>query len=524
MRRRPTNDLSLNSTVLGDRVSDNIRTHSPPTFTRPSSSYSNFEILDSTQASTPFELTPATSPTKPSTKPLPELEPTLPQDTMSIASEHVSPFHGDKKDENPASFMRSFYRRMGTASDDVKKQQFPNFLEPDSVADEWFEELTTDKKKDWNAIVEAFNKRWPKKKAVKKTVEEYEQEITGLRLDMERVGKKEMAAGKEVYSHIAWADDMEVIVRGAKLETTATLIGHVRKELPRLLREKVGTGHADWADFLKAVRDIDMDFIREGVDIWEKEEEVKKKEKETRKKELEEQEILKRRLHQLEKLSASPTAQLRQQMATLSIGNQPAGPGQPFQRTASTPASPFTNNTGGRGNLFYPAQANTFANNAGGGNSFQAPQGGVVPQNTSTRPPATQADRAALMVCLQKYPHHPDTESGRQAHRAQQADWAKTHGPGTLVTEATPYPLRPGTSPVGSGECFTCGLGGHMGRRDGSTCGGNRALHPHEQTWRAISSRILRQTRNAVNVQLVMVDDYGTSWQEMQGNENGPSN
>jgi hypothetical protein len=182
-------------------------------------------------------------------------------------AEQVLPFHGDKKDENPAGFLRSFYRRIGTTSDDVKKQMFLNFLEPDSVADEWYDELDEDDKKDWKSIEAAFLKRWPKKKAVKKTVEEYEQEITGLRLKMEDVGKKETVAGKQVYSHIAWADDMTTIVRGAKLENSTTFIGHVRKELPKLLREKVGTGHADWTEFLQAMRDIDIDYIREGVDM-----------------------------------------------------------------------------------------------------------------------------------------------------------------------------------------------------------------------------------------------------------------
>jgi hypothetical protein len=148
-----------------------------------------------------------------------------------------------------------------------------------------------------------------------------------------------------------------------------------------------------------------------------------------------------------------------------------------------------------------------------------------TPQHISNpRPPATQADRAALLVHIQKFLHHPDTEAGRQAHRVQQADWARTHGLNAMVTESTPYPLRPRTLPVGSGECFTCGLSGHMGRQDSSTCGGNRALHPHEQTWQAISSRILKQTWAATNIQLVMLDDYGTQWQDIQGNEDGPSN
>lgn len=162
-----------------------------------------------------------------------------------MSNEHVAPFHGDKEDENPEDFLRSFFRRMGNATDDAKKQQFPNFLQADSIADEWFEDLKPNEKKDWETIAAAFRKRWPRKKAAKKTTEEYEEEVTGLRLKMEDLGKKEKIAGREVYAHIAWADKMGTIIQGAKLEKTTTYIGHVRKELPKLIREKVGAGHTD---------------------------------------------------------------------------------------------------------------------------------------------------------------------------------------------------------------------------------------------------------------------------------------
>ena len=453
----------------------------PASLTRPSSGFSSFEGVDSI-IHTPFDFTPEPSPTKPTSKPLPEPDPVQVPAHGNMATEHVNPFHGDKEDENPEDFLRSFYRRMGTASEDTRKQQFPYFLQADSVADEWFDELSVAEKKDWNTIEAAFAKRWPRKKAVKKTKEEYEEEITGTRLQVEDLGKKEKIAGRETYSHIVWADKMETIVRGAKIEGT-TYIGHVRKELPKLLREKVGTGHADWATFLQAVRDVDLDHIREGAKIW--------------KKEQEEQLALKKRVQQLEKLTASPTAPLRHQMTTFNLGDTQPNPPQQPRQTSANPTSPFTGTSGGSGNLFIPKNA---------------------------RPPPTQADRTALLTRLQKYPHHPDTEAGRQAHRAQQTEWVKTHGLTAIVTESTPYPLRPGTCPVNSGECFTCGLMGHMGRRDGSTCGGNRPLNAREQAWRAICSRILKETRTTANIQLVEVDDYGTTWQEVQGKEEGPSN
>ena len=170
-------------------------------------------------------------------------------------------------------------------------------MQADSAADEWFEGLQVTEKKDWESIEDAFNKWWPRKKAAKKTTEEYKEEITGLRLKTEDLGKKEKIAGREVYSHIAWADKMATIVKGAKIETTTTYIGHVRKELPKLLREKLGAGHGDWTALLQAVRDIDIDYIRDGADIW--------------KKEKDEQDALRKRIQQLEKLMASPTAPLR---------------------------------------------------------------------------------------------------------------------------------------------------------------------------------------------------------------------
>ena len=54
---------------------------------------------------------------------------------------------------------------MGTANDEVKKQQFPNFLQADSVANEWFEDLDQADRKDWATIVASFRKRWPRKKS-----------------------------------------------------------------------------------------------------------------------------------------------------------------------------------------------------------------------------------------------------------------------------------------------------------------------------------------------------------------------
>lgn len=200
----------------------------------------------------------------------------------------------------------------------------------------------------------------------------------------------------------------------------------------------------------------------------------------------------------LETVSRSPTAPLRQQLSAVTIANQPSVPGTPII------GNPFTNSGGGQGNLKFTTNP-------------------VNPRAPKVIP--TQEQRTELQALLNRLPHHPDTQPGRQAHQAQQTEWVKTYGYGTKITEKTPYPLRPGTAPVNSGECFTCGYVGHLGARNGELCEslGHRPLHPNEQQWRVICSRILKEPRAPANVHLIAIDDYGTTLQEIQGNGEGPS-
>jgi len=401
-----------------------------------------------------------------------------------MAAEVITPFHGDKDDENPEDFLRAFYRRMGDKSDESKKTQFKYYLQADSVADEWYAELVEDDKKTWEDIETAFGKRWPRKKLTKKTDDEYEDEILGRKLKTEELGKKEKVAGRDVYSHIAWADRMGTTVKSAKLEKTTTYIRQVRKELPSILREKVGTSHASWTTFLQAVRDVDLDHIRDSMELLNKE--------------IEEKKALNQRLRMLETVTRSPTAPLRQQLSTITIANQSA------TQRAPVVGDPFANAGGGQGNLKFTA---------------------IAPTARVPRPTPTQEQKTELRTLLNTLPHHPDTPAGRQAHQAQQAEWVKAYGYGTRVTEKTPYPLRPGTAPVNSSECFTCGYVGHLGARTGETCGalGHRVLHPNEQQWRALCSRILKEPKIATNVHYLAIDDYGTTLQDIQGNGEGPS-
>ncbi|KAG2144245.1 hypothetical protein DEU56DRAFT_754307 [Suillus clintonianus] len=69
--------------------------------------------------------------------------------------------------------------------------------------------------------------------------------------------------------------------------------------------------------------------------------------------------------------------------------------------------------------------------------------------------PADHLRTAAQFATL---PQHPDSETGRQAYTQQVQEWHSQHGQEATPSTARPYPLKPGTSPLGSRECFNCGV------------------------------------------------------------------
>ncbi|KAF5381260.1 hypothetical protein D9615_008410 [Tricholomella constricta] len=414
---------------------------------------------------------------------------------------NIELFWGDRPDENAQDFFRAFNRAMGEKSDDVKRRLFVNYLRADSEADEWYAALPANVRADWDEIERVFHLRWPRATIARKTALEYEEEILAMKLKGETLGSKETVAGREVYTHIVWADRMGALVSRAGLAAGTTYVGLVRRALPALIREKTTGAPINWAAFLTSVRDIDIDYIRDGAEEAERERERTRKFDE--------------RVRTLE-AQASPTRGIRNQLAQTSIATT-----QQRARQTGSEGNPFLGTGGGQGNLTYGA-----APQGGGGRGAGGPGGAKTPGA-----PPTEADRAALRARLAEMVHHPDTDAGRTAHKAQQQTWAAKHGPETRVSERTPYPLRPGTLGVNSNECFGCGLGGHIVPR--CPVPTDRRLNIREADWRAICRYILR-VPFATPVRYVVIDDYGgvatvnstahiEEIEEGQGNGEGPS-
>ncbi|KAF8235635.1 hypothetical protein L208DRAFT_1256225 [Tricholoma matsutake] len=181
-------------------------------------------------------------------------------------SHHIEPFWGDRDNENPQDFLQSFKWAMGDKPDAHKRKQFINYLHADSVVDDWYGSFDAAILVDWALMEAEFHTQWPKAAVVKKTSTEYEEELLGLRLKEEELGKKETVAGKEAYTHLIWADKMQKLAKGAGIEMGMIYIRQVRKMLPSAIKDKVGNKHANWTTFLKAVQDIDIEYIKDEAE------------------------------------------------------------------------------------------------------------------------------------------------------------------------------------------------------------------------------------------------------------------
>lgn len=73
----------------------------------------------------------------------------------------MSVFHGDWN-ENPKEFLDLYLQCTAAGGDNFRARQFINYLGVYSDAEDWFDELPQEEKRDWVAIEVSFRKRWLK--------------------------------------------------------------------------------------------------------------------------------------------------------------------------------------------------------------------------------------------------------------------------------------------------------------------------------------------------------------------------
>ena len=391
------------------------------------------------------------------------------------------PFAGEDDDTlDPRDFLKRVQRYLmsSTWENAEKIDYFETWLKSGSAAKQWFKNPEPAKKTTWKDLCTAFKERWPERPIVQKTTAEKQAELEGERITEGELGTKVKVNGVEVYAHVAWANKVEKLAN-AILDNNNLLVVGCRRQLLPTLKALVSSSHDTWATFCKAVRAI------RPLDI---EEEKEKQGKQARI----EGELQRVRLQQQRQPPASPSSALGQAFSNFSVGPIP----QP---------------------RFQPTTSNT--------------------QNLAQQYRGPQwSDAEKLGIIRHIPPPHPDTQEGWAAYEAEITAWNR-NSYGRSVYETRPYPLTPGTSPVASGECFSCGNTGH----GSSACTVNRRIPEVERAWRQKANSI-RASANAAsratnsNVNLIMDDNVFVSREsydaaviarylaeQNQGNGEGPS-
>ena len=76
--------------------------------------------------------------------------------------------------------------------------------------------------------------------------------------------------------------------------------------------------------------------------------------------------------------------------------------------------------------------------------------------------PPTEELKSTVKLRLGQYLHQQVNDEGQKEYLAQLAMWMAKHCKATRITELTPYPLKPGTAMICSGECFRYGTHSHI--------------------------------------------------------------
>jgi hypothetical protein len=154
--------------------------------------------------------------------------------------------------------------------------------------------------------------------------------------------------------------------------------------------------------------------------------------------------------------------------------------------------------------------------------SHQLAQPQTASNRQGTRQPGviTEEEKAQLSANTLKYPHHPSMAEGRTAYFEQLHTWKVAYSENATINMHTPFPLRPGTAPVCSGECYTCRMQGHRGAD--CTAMGTAKIPPQEGRWRALCGRCLGRSRREQPTPVNHVAQMGEfAWAGYGGEEQG---
>jgi hypothetical protein len=395
----------------------------------------------------------------------------------------VQKFFGDPEKDKQVSKdflkdMRNLFRSQlaRDATSLEKIEVFGDQLGTGSPAEKWYEGLSKTKKEgEWKAFETLFLAKFPTE-TDERGVEEVQRELLGLELKVEELMKAVEGEKAEVWPHVAFANRISRLVSEVTPEISTQLIWQVKDKLPGVVRDRLTGSYTTWTAFTTAIKGVDLTTLKEAMKREKELEEMKRAVSAMQAKEKEREKEWSRRMAEVEKDRASrrppdsPTAPLHHGLTSLSLS------------TATTA------NSGARSGL---PRANLFGAASRAGTRTAEPE--VTPE---------LCDRVRELIA--RYPVQPMSDQGMREYSQQVKLWMERHPNTRLASWETGYPLRPGTKPVCSKECWQCGQGFHKGER----CTSLEVPQP-ERWWRSYCARTLGQAGFGQATAVQWVGDLG---------------
>ena len=301
--------------------------------------------------------------------------------------------------------------------------------------------------------------------------------------------------GDRVYTHVVWAEEIRALVDVLD-DAKGHLIPQVRRDLPLSVRLTLPSNLTSWNAFLAAVTSLSMDRLAD---------------------QRENTEVIKNNILQTigtgQRQYNTNSTMTKPAMPTSSLYS-PARPtssfaprapvtqtilNQPLVQTPSaarqTPIQPWTPRvpatpTHQRFNqpMSTPSGAFLSNNTTLHPSSIFANVKQQVPQTPSSNlSQLTNQDLARKAIAASLV--FPNTAEGHTAYQTALQAWEAVYPPTREVDFTTaPYPLTPGTTSLGSRECYTCGIYGHITKEHDPAI---PQINVREQRWRAFIGRNL---------------------------------
>jgi hypothetical protein len=178
----------------------------------------------------------------------------------------------------PGQFLREINIKIedkNYTTDEKKIECFRNNLDYGGTADLWLDDLPAADTATWAMLVAAFHIEWPKMAAVKPSKAERIRALKEWKLKLEELGKKtETLGGKEVWTHVKWADGIVAKAKDAE-DGGGLLLQDIVDGLPTPVRDLIRhQPHTTYKELADAVRAVDVVELRDGVSKYTKDEET----------------------------------------------------------------------------------------------------------------------------------------------------------------------------------------------------------------------------------------------------------